>query len=240
MARGVMAAEYIRCPFCAARISAGSVYCALCRHTVSGVATEPARKTVRQTSWLKTTNFWTIFARIFGGNNGVERPTDAGNSRHAVQKGTIFISYRRRDAKAVAFRIYDTLLHEFGAEAVFIDMSNIRSGYDFRSELDFALKQSTIMLIIIGEHWLELDSSGVPRINNESDAVRKEVAWALERRAHIIPVLVGSAKMPEPDALPDSLSPISYLNAVAIDEGKDFHNHIYRLIVDLREILKLK
>jgi hypothetical protein len=44
---------------------------------------------------------------------------------------TIFISYRRDDARGYAGRLYDRLAGEFGRENVFIDVDALQPGDDF-------------------------------------------------------------------------------------------------------------
>src|SRR5262249_22518022 len=59
--------------------------------------------------------------------------------------------------------------------------------------------------------------------------VRIEVEAALQRGVPIIPLLVGDAAMPGPDALPESIRGLSRRNAFAVDFGRDFHKHMEEL-----------
>src|SRR6516165_5971378 len=92
-----------------------------------------------------------------------------------------------------------------------------------------------MMIVIIGPSWLGTDTSGVSRINNESDPVRMEIELAFERGVPIIPVLVGGARMPSPTQLPQSLKKLAFRNAVEVHAGRDFHHHLDGLIQSLLE-----
>jgi hypothetical protein len=46
----------------------------------------------------------------------------------------------------------------------------------------------------------------------------------------VIPILIDNARMPEEVKLPSSLAQFAYRNAVEIDQGRDFHSHVDRLI----------
>ena len=53
----------------------------------------------------------------------------------------------------------------------------------------------------------------------------------------IVPVLVGSARMPQPAQLPESLKNLAFLNAAPVDTGRDFHQHMERLLRGIDQIL---
>lgn len=48
----------------------------------------------------------------------------------------IFISYRRDDTEGEAGRLYDDLVGSFGPDSVFMDVSGINPGMDFRKAID--------------------------------------------------------------------------------------------------------
>ena len=85
------------------------------------------------------------------------------------------------------------------------------------------------MIAIIGPQWLGADERGHSRINDEADSVRIEVETALQNSIPVIPLLIGTAKMPNEAQLPDSLKKLAFINAAPIDTGRDFHQHMERL-----------
>lgn len=148
----------------------------------------------------------------------------------------IAISYRRADTDVMAGRIRDRLALRYGEDAVFMDIDNIPFGKDFRVHISEAIVQSDILLVIVGECWLGADKAG-SRIDDETDFVRFEVETALSNVIEIIPVLVGSTRMPQPALLPESLKKFAFLNAAPVDTGRDFHQHMQRLIRGIDQIL---
>jgi formylglycine-generating enzyme required for sulfatase activity len=148
----------------------------------------------------------------------------------------IAISYRRADTEVMAGRIRDRLADRYGDDAVFMDIDNIPFGKDFRLHIREAIVQSDTLLVIVGPRWLGAGRGGVRRIDNETDFVRLEVETALSKGIPVIPVLVGSAGMPQPAQLPESLKNFAFLNAAPVDTGRDFHQHMERLIRSIDQI----
>jgi hypothetical protein len=75
----------------------------------------------------------------------------------------IVISYRRADSEAMAGRIRDRLANEFGEDSVFMDIDSIPIGVNFRDYIAEALKDTDILLVIIGQRWLG-DQGGRARV----------------------------------------------------------------------------
>lgn len=66
------------------------------------------------------------------------------------------------------------------------------------------------MLVIIGPLWLASDPiTGLRRIDDNDDWVQLEVATALARNVHVIPLLVGGAQFPVRGELPIQLRPLA-------------------------------
>jgi uncharacterized protein (TIGR02594 family) len=149
----------------------------------------------------------------------------------------VLISYRRADSLAITGRIFDRLVSQYGKAAIYRDIDNIPLGADFRTDIDKALKESDVLLVIIGHKWLSASKDGRRRIDDENDQVRVEVETALERGIPVIPVLVDQAKMPAPQRLPATLKGFTFRNAVEIDSGPDFDPHVQRLLRKLDEIV---
>src|ERR1700733_9700491 len=150
----------------------------------------------------------------------------------------IAISYRRADSEAMTGRIFDRLIAHYGKDAIFRDIDDIPPGIDFRVHINQTLLKTNILLAIVGPQWLGMAADGsADRINEESDPVRVEVETALRRRVPLIPVLIGTTKMPASDQLPPSLKDFAFRNAVKVDTGQDFDYHMDRLIRSMDAIL---
>lgn len=134
---------------------------------------------------------------------------------------SIFISYRRDDASGQAGRLFDRLTARFGADAVFMDVSDLQPGQDFVSEIARALRTTDVLLAVIGPQWAgAVGDAGRRRLDDPDDFVRREVETALRRGARTIPVLVRGARMPGAAALPESLRPLARLQAIELSDNR--------------------
>lgn len=148
----------------------------------------------------------------------------------------VFISYRREDSQDVTGRIYDRLVEYFSADGVFKDVDNIPLGSDFRAVLDAAVGQAAAVLVVIGPTWAScIDQDGRRRLDSPSDFVRLEVKAALGKGVPVIPVLVGRARMPVSDELPDDLQPLAYRNGLSVRPDPDFNPDMERLAAALEQ-----
>lgn len=153
-----------------------------------------------------------------------------------------FISYRREDSADVAGRIFDHLERAFGREALFMDVDSIPAGVDFRRRIAETLDRSCVLLLIIGDAWLDArhrdgPKAGARRLEDPDDYLAQELRGALKRGIPVIPVLVGRATMPTPQDLPATLQDLAYRHATQVRAGTDFSPHIARLVGMVREHL---
>jgi hypothetical protein len=100
---------------------------------------------------------------------------------------------------------------------VFQDVAAINPGEDFTVELDRALSRSDAVLSLIGPTWIA--TSGVERLKSEHDFVRLELARALSKEIPVVPVLVGGARLPASDELPEDLRPLAHRQAVVLRDA---------------------
>ena len=152
----------------------------------------------------------------------------------------IVVSYRRSDSQAIAGRIVDRLIAEFGEQSVFMDVDNIPFGIDFREHIQSVLAQAEVLIAVVGPDWLGAGADGGSRIQEEDDPVRVEIETALRQEIVVIPVLVDGASMPKAAALPESLRNFAFLNAAPVDVGRDFRPHVDRLVQSIDEVLARK
>src|ERR1700730_9492615 len=92
----------------------------------------------------------------------------------------IAISYRRTDSDATG-RIFDRLVHRYGKGSVFRDIDNIPFGIDFRKAVNDALRDTDVLIAIVGPNWRCVSEDGSVRMNDANDLVRIEVETALQR-----------------------------------------------------------
>lgn len=144
----------------------------------------------------------------------------------------VFVSYRRDDSRHVAARIADHLRWAREIRTVFFDTRSIPPGSSFGARIEGALEHATHTLVIIGPRWLAVEpGQPLPRVFDEDDLVRREVACALRRGGEVIPVLVDGAAMPEARELPDSIRDLAMRNAYVVHGDRSFED-------DLRPLLR--
>jgi hypothetical protein len=149
----------------------------------------------------------------------------------------ITISYRRDDTGPVTGRLSDRLVDRYGADSIFVDIDNIPAGVDFRHHIHSVLKETDVLLAMVGTKWLGPQTGGETRISQEDDPVRVEIATALGNDILVVPVLVDGAKIPGESDLPDEIKAFTYRNAVGLSSGKDFNFHVQRLIAEIDRAL---
>jgi pterin-4a-carbinolamine dehydratase len=133
-------------------------------------------------------------------------------------KPTVFISYRRQDTAAEAGRIKLSICEKLKTTVPFMDCSSIQPGAVWPSEIQAALRDSAVVVVVVGPDWLRTsDEWGKRRIDQENDWVRQEVSVALSTKGKIvIPVLVRDAVLPPSDALPESLRDLVHRQVIEI------------------------
>ena len=149
----------------------------------------------------------------------------------------IFVSYRRNDSQGEAGRLFDDLVPLFGEHTVFMDVSAIEAGRDFRKAIEEGVTKCGVLLAVMGPEWLNAkDENGASRLNDPRDFVRLETASALKRDIPVIPVLVRGAKMPSAEQLPDDLKELAYRNCVELTHAR-WKSDIQLLVEALRRLL---
>ncbi|MFZ4829150.1 MAG: TIR domain-containing protein, partial [Phototrophicaceae bacterium] len=149
----------------------------------------------------------------------------------------IFISYRRKDSQDATLSIRLRLERESDLE-IFQDITNIPAGYDFRDYLREGVAQCNVLLVIIGDKWLNVtDEHGKRRLDDPADFVRIEIVAGLERRPDclVLPIVLNQATHPQEDALPDALKALGTLNSRPVRTTRDFEHDMQDVIASIRE-----
>ena len=129
----------------------------------------------------------------------------------------IFISYRRTDSLMAAGRLSDDLVDFFGRDQLFRDVDAIEGGANFDRAILDALRAAAVELVVIGRKWASVaDATGIRRVVQPDDYVRREIETAFAERIGVIPILVDGAAMPSSDELPQTLAPLTKLQTFEI------------------------
>lgn len=126
-----------------------------------------------------------------------------------VEDSIIFINYRRTDAGWPADLLRSELGRGFGETLVFLDVRGIDAGDDFEAVLESQLRRTTVLIVLIGNNWLQIhDRFGRRRLDQEHDWVRREIRTALQNPGcTVIPLLIDDAELPdERQALPEDIA----------------------------------
>jgi len=87
-----------------------------------------------------------------------------------------------------------------------MDVEAIRVADDWAHQLKTALERATLLMVVIGPHWVRItDEYGRRRLDREDDWVRNEIRHALDRKIPVLPVLLTKTALPERAALPEPI-----------------------------------
>lgn len=143
---------------------------------------------------------------------------------------SLFVSYRRDDAAAEASLIARFAKERIGEDSVFFDTSSISPGETWPVKLREKIQNANIVVAVIGPQWVRIaDQWGKRRLDDPNDWVRKEIETAISSGVKLLPVLVGTARMPPPEVLPESLQQITTKQAIEL--RRDYWDHDIQLLL---------
>lgn len=122
---------------------------------------------------------------------------------------SLFLSYRRADAKTPLSELHKKLARVYGQGAIFLDTSMMRGGDVFPEVLREKIREADVVLVVIGAHWSR------PRNEGKTDWVVEEITHALKYEKKIIPVLVEDASFP-PRNLPEAIKDLAKRHCVTL------------------------
>jgi hypothetical protein len=128
----------------------------------------------------------------------------------------LFISYRHRFDRGSARQLTEELERAFGDDTVFWDVEGIEPGDAFPETIRKALEECDAFLLLVSHGWVE--SAG--RLHDPDDFVRREVVGALARGVLFIPVLLGGARMPKADELPEEIRDLAFRQAIELSDAR--------------------
>jgi len=155
----------------------------------------------------------------------------------SLEGTSLFISYRRQDSGDHVDRLCELLQERLPDAEIFRDISGISIGQGWLEKLELAIKKADIVLAIIGMGWAGKDESGMRRLDERNDVLRRELTLALKEDVKIIPVLVNDASMPKREDVPSELRAIAQTQAFSLRHSS-FNEDLQELASGLREILK--
>jgi hypothetical protein len=115
-----------------------------------------------------------------------------------------------------------------------MDVQDIAPGQDFAEAIEKTISACRAVVVVIGPRW----AADLKQRSGGEDYVRHEVAVALRRKVTVIPVLVGGAKMPTVQELPEGLAALSRRQALEIRDAR-FDDDAKLLAGALRDVTGL-
>jgi hypothetical protein len=147
----------------------------------------------------------------------------------------LFLSYRRADTGGYAGRLADALEARFGEGSVFHDVETILPGTDFAASIEAAIASASVVLVLIGDDWLDArDAAGHRLLDRQDDFVRLEAASALASGKAVLPLLVEGARMPAAADLPPDLQRLARQQALELSDSRWVHD-VDRLVDAIRQ-----
>jgi hypothetical protein len=143
----------------------------------------------------------------------------------------VFISYRRNDTASSTGRLFPYLKQAFGKKNIFKDIFSMEGGDKVRERIYETIKQSDVLLLIIGKDWFNIQKTKDPQLEMD-DYVLFEISTALQLGITIIPVLVDSATMLD-EPLPNTIKEIRNINACELT-SKHYEYDVEKLIQNIK------
>jgi len=168
------------------------------------------------------------------GVSSMSTPSTAGE--HELR---VFLSYRRTDCQPQANGLYDGLKNRLPQARVFMDIDGIPAGTDFEEYIRREISACDVVLVMIGDNWLDArPGSDVRRIDEPDDFVRLEVESALANAdVRTFPVLVEGTPMPGPAQLPESIARLGRLQAVELDDRR-WRGDLEHLVAEVEQVAR--
>ena len=150
-------------------------------------------------------------------------------------QNSIFISYRRSDSQDVCDRIFEGLSDNFGKGSTFRDLDS-KFGLDFRKVIDDALRKCKVVIVVIGDQWIDVrNKDGGRRLDHPHDHVKIEVETALNLGVPVIPVMVEKASIPKAEDLPEEIKDLERRGGFEFQSGQFFDRSMQILVENLSE-----
>lgn len=137
----------------------------------------------------------------------------------------VFISHRPADAGGFVMALQTSLASRFGRSEVltFADVARQHPGIAKSEQIQRGISSADVVVAVIGKDWLTAADEVGNHLEDPEDRPRRELEAAFDGNITLIPVLVGGARMPRADELPDTLKGLSGHQGVTVtDAAFDF------------------
>ncbi|WP_043683926.1 TIR domain-containing protein [Streptomyces xylophagus] len=134
----------------------------------------------------------------------------------------IFVNYRTKSGKEVAYSCDRALSARFGPDSVFLARKSIDPGNNYIDVLVRAARRSHVLLALVDEEWIDAPDRNRPgrrALDNPQDWVRRELEEALAAGVLIVPLFLGRrVEQLDPRRLPRSIAEIAECQYTRVDQ----------------------
>jgi hypothetical protein len=133
----------------------------------------------------------------------------------------IFVNHRNAD-NGWAVLLDRELSRRLGASSVFRAGRSIRPGEDFHARIMGAVRQTRVMLVIIGSGWSTVaNPNGERLLDDTADWVRREISYAFRLEVAVVPVLIDNTPALTEAQLPADIARLARCQYVRLRERND-------------------
>jgi hypothetical protein len=129
----------------------------------------------------------------------------------------VFVNYRTKDEASTALLVSQHVSERIGEQNVFLDTRSIEPGTLFDDTLLRNVWRSDVMVSIMGTSWLDFPGPTGRAIDDPADWIHRELFEALTHQVRVVPLLVGAARFPKADELPERLAALARHQFVILD-----------------------
>ena len=157
---------------------------------------------------------------------------------------SVFISYRKDDARRTAAAMAEHLKDDLTTECVFRDEDDLIGGQEWKTVLESALSHADAALVLVGADWAGGAEPGSRRIDEQDDMVRREVQLALgeSTKVYPVPVLLDGAEPASelPDDISDLFKPLHRVEVSRADLESGQAEGYQKVLVSVWEALRAR
>lgn len=145
--------------------------------------------------------------------------------------GLIFISFRRQDSHDMAWRLVDYLGRQ-GLDTLY-DMDMFSAG-DFRESIHKAVESAAVVMVIVGQKWL--DDASPEGFSSPGEWVQAEIELAFATGTPVLPVLVHDSSMPKAECLLEIIRDFAFQQAASVRSDARFADDAKRVCTMLDQL----
>jgi len=131
----------------------------------------------------------------------------------------------------MAWRLVEYLKQQ--GQNIFYDMDMFAAG-DFRESIRQAVEAAAVVMVLVGQRWL--DDASSDGLRSPGEWVRVELELAFASGTPILPVLVHGSSMPKAECLPETIRDFAFQQAASVRSDAHFADDAKRVCTMLDQL----